>query len=148
MAARSIVIYLLALGLLAGCTMPSETATTSAEKPIDGSTYKIHVIFTAASVQADQNFTFPMQVDGTVVTHSPHIGAHMGLNHVEAAQASKTTYAIACKHVESQIPNDFDVTCTAPHDPGTYYLRGHAQETRGETVTNWWSDEVSFQVHK
>ncbi|MES2154800.1 MAG: hypothetical protein V4510_06655 [bacterium] len=133
--------------LLAGCTIPSDTTT---EKPVDASTYQIVVQWTISGVPGNSTFTFPMQVNSAagIVTSSPHIGAHYWTSHQESPATSNAATP-GCTHYKDgrQIPQDFDVTCTAPKAPGIYYLRGHVQETRGNQTYNWWSDEKSFTVN-
>ncbi len=155
MALRQIVSCLAVVAFLAGCTMPSDQTTTSpttgapaAEKPIDASTYTIAVDWTNPTMGPGTEFKFTEHIDGKVSTQSSHVGAHFGPNHVEAGMASATTYTTKCVHAAGNhtLPGGYEVTCTAPATPGTYYLRGHAQETRGTVVTNWWSDEVTFTV--
>lgn len=155
--ARPILACLLAAAFLAGCTMPSDTTTSTTgasatAKPVDASTYKITLDWVNPGVQAGLNFTFTEHIDGTIVTQSTHIGAHFGNATHDLAQASTTTYTKACVHAGTpstpkSLPGDFEITCTAPAQPGTYYLRGHARENVNGSDVNWWSDEVHFDVH-
>lgn len=140
---------LLALSLLAGCTMPSDPAasTTGTGPALAADTYRLHADWVLVNTQAGQNFTFTLHVDGNVSSTSPHIGGHMGPDQVPASQASKTTYPLPCIHGSTpmHVPNDIQVTCTAPATPGTYYIRGHVQDSTG--ALNWWSDEYTFTTH-
>jgi hypothetical protein len=144
--ARLIVLAALALAA-SGCTLPStpmSASNTSSEPAVDKDTYHIGLDWTSPGVPPGTNFTFGMHVDGTVVSQSTHVGAHFGTAPSDAP--STTVYASKCKHASGQLPNDFRVECTAPATAGTYYLRGHAQEVRGNTTINWWSEEVTFTV--
>ena len=137
------------LTILAGCGSPGgdgSSSTSSSTAPVDSSTYAIVLEdFPAAPVEAGANLTFKDRVTGSVQAYSDHIGAHFGRNTTTAP--STTVYNVTCAHQAGTLPGVFTVTCAAPQDPGTYFLRGHARITQPDgTQVSWWSEEHPFTV--
>jgi hypothetical protein len=140
---------LLILGL-AGCSSsddgaPSSTASPTPPAPTAGS-YTIMVMdFPTAPLGRNATFTFADHVSGDATRASDHIGAHFGP--APAPVPSTTVYPTACAHTHGDLPGVYQLTCTTPDVPGTYYLRGHARITTGTNSTvSWWSDELTFTV--
>lgn len=103
--------------------------------------------FPNAPLAAGQAFHFNSTIAGAHEPHnhmSDHIGAHFGSNSTTAP--STTVYNKTCAHRAGALPGTYEVTCTAPTELGTYYLRGHARMTEGNVTNQWWSPEVSFRV--
>jgi hypothetical protein len=117
----------------------------SGPAPPDDSSYLVTIEgFPVTPVPSNAAFTFTDRITGEHVRASDHIGAHFGLNRTEAP--STTAYPFACLHQSGDLPGTYEVTCTAPAEPGTYYLRGHARIGQGNESVSWWSGEQAFLV--
>ena len=138
--------------------MPDSPATATGGVVADAGTYTVTMTklaghsnpkfaqenLTMPEVRNGTDFQFEMKVEGSAVLQSDHIGGHFGLN--TSASPSKTTYPIPCNHVKGVLPLAYTITCTAPKATGVYHIRGHAQVTQGDKVSNWWSDDFVFRV--
>jgi len=136
------VLGLLTVALLAGCSGDPE-----ADPPApDAGSYTITLEgFPVAPIPANTTFTFTDRIEGDAVRASDHIGAHFGAN--STIEPSTAAYPVACVHTHGDLPGTYQVTCTAPTAPGTYFLRGHARITTADgAMVNWWSAEQAFVV--
>ncbi|HUR24418.1 MAG TPA: hypothetical protein VM327_00195 [Candidatus Thermoplasmatota archaeon] len=135
---------------LAGCSStpdagaPSSTSTSASPDPTADSYMVMVMGFPTTPVARNSTFTFTDHVSGDVTRTSDHIGAHFGP--VTAPVPSTTIYTTACNHTHGDLPGLYEVTCTAPANPGTYHLRGHARITTASGPVDWWSDELTFTV--
>lgn len=77
---------------------------------------------------------------------SDHIGAHMW-NRSIADPTGMLGNATSCAHTGGEMPGEYRAQCTAPMQPGTYYLRAHARMMDDDgQMHHWWGDERSFTV--
>ena len=138
----------LGLVLLAGCSSPDdggEPDVTPTPTVPGESDYTITLSdLPVAPLEAGAQFSFNSTISGNTTRSSDHIGAHFG-NKTSSAP-STTVYNVACVHTPGQLPGRYMVTCTAPQEAGTYFLRGHARITTGSAQVNWWSSEATFTV--
>jgi hypothetical protein len=129
---------------LAGCSDGGAEEPTGPPPPT-ASSYLVTVEgFPVTPVPSNTTFTFTDRITGEEVRASDHIGAHFGANSTQAP--STTAYPFACVHTQGDLPGTYQVTCTAPTLPGTYYLRGHARIGQGNESVSWWSGEQTFLV--
>jgi hypothetical protein len=126
----------------AGCTDPPEDEE---HEELGADSFHIEVQgFPSAPVLANTTFNFTDVITGGPEHVSDHIGAHFGPN--STTSPSTTAYPSICAHTGGSLPGSFQVTCTAPSMPGTYYLRGHARIIEGNVTNQWWSDEQTLIV--
>ena len=131
--------------LLAGCSDTKDDDTGGEDHPLDSATYAIALSdVPALPVIAGQPFHFNSTITGDETHASDHIGAHFG--NKTTTEPSTAVYNVTCAHQAGNLPGKYQVTCTAPMQPGVYYLRGHARITEGATVVNWWSPETTITV--
>ena len=130
--------------LLAGCSDPPAD-DDHADHPLDADTYAITLAdLPVLPVPAGTGFTFNSTITGDVQHASDHIGAHFGNR--TTTEPSTAVYNMTCAHTGGTLPGRFQVTCTAPAQPGVHYLRGHARIIDGTVTHHWWSDEATFTV--
>lgn len=130
--------------LFAGCSDGAGDEPAGPTPP-DASSYLVTVEgFPVTPIPSNATFTFTDRITGEEVRTSDHIGAHFGPN--STASPSVTAYPSACIHQGGNLPGTYEVTCTAPSMPGTYYLRGHARIGQGNESVSWWSGEHTFLV--
>ena len=77
---------------------------------------------------------------------SDHIGAHYW-NRTMMDPTAGLGNATTCQHRAAEAPGEWTAQCTAPAQPGTYYLRSHMRmmDEDGQ-MHHWWSDERTFTV--
>jgi hypothetical protein len=157
------VLTLLAV-LLGGCSSSDEgdspstdqatTATTSTPTPgsssasssatMAASPYTLSITnFPEVAMQPGTPFNYQLHVTGPDGT-SDHIGGHFSTKAVPTPTIEQ--YSFACNHGTNNLPGIYTVTCTAPAQAGTYYLRGHVRTGTGTATAHAWSSEMTFTV--
>lgn len=132
---------------LGGSTQPAATGGASSSAPTSaGPQYTLTVSnFPAVAVSKNSAFSFQLAITGSETKTSDHIGAHFGPSAV--SQPTVAAYANACNHIAGDVPGNYVVTCTAPNQAGTYYLRGHLRlGADAATHTHSWASERTFTV--
>jgi hypothetical protein len=77
---------------------------------------------------------------------SDHIGAHFW-NQTHSDPTGALAQSTGCAHTGGSLPGEYRIQCTAPMQPGMYYLRAHARMADdGGMMHHWWGDEATFTV--
>jgi hypothetical protein len=127
----------------------SATSTTGAASSTStpaGPQYTLAVSnFPTVAVNRNSAFSFQMDITGAERRTSDHIGAHFSKSAVPSP--ALTAYSFACNHVSGEAPGNYVVTCNAPNEAGTYYLRGHLRIGTDPGASHHWSAEQTFTVN-
>lgn len=112
--------------------------------PVAANALTVTVSSLPAAIPPGSSFSVQVTFSGSEEIFSDHLGAHFGP--ISTANPSNAAYPSTCTHQAGTSPATVQVQCTAPTQPGTYYLRGHGRTIESGTTFNWWSDEHSFTV--
>ena len=136
----------LLLGLVvavAGCSSPEQGPDPDDLAPLTTTTYLVQASIPTL-VQSGEDFSINVTVTGPSDRSSDHIGAHFGANRTSAP--STMVYNMTCTHQTAALPGTFQSRCSAPADPGVYYLRGHVRIIESNVTHQWWGEELAFTV--
>ena len=133
--------------LLAGCADPDDADDLSA------ATYQMNLEGMPTTPMAPGetfNVTVRGMMGGGVGMHrmdSDHIGAHFW-NMSVMDPTGMLGNATTCAHTGGEMPGEFGAMCTAPMEPGTYYLRAHARMDDGHAhgLHHYWGGEMPFTI--
>ena len=137
----------LVTALLAGCADPDDTDDLGA------STYQMQ-LQGMPTAPLDPGETFNVTVRSMMGTgmgmhrmDSDHIGAHFW-NMTVMDPTGMLGNAATCAHTAGEVPGEHRAMCTAPMEPGTYYLHTHARMEDGHAhgMHHYWGDETPFTV--
>lgn len=144
---QALLAAVLVTALLAGCADPD------GPEDLGASTYQMQLEGMPTTPIAPGE-TFNVTVRGMMGSgmgmhrmSSDHIGAHMW-NMSATDPTGMLDNATTCAHTGGEMPGEFQATCTAPMQPGTYYMRAHARMTDGHEhgLHHYWGDEETFTV--
>jgi hypothetical protein len=132
---------------LAGCSAEEDDGADEDgdHDHMDEHTYMLHMSDVPATVAPGAQFEIENMIGGHLEATSDHIGAHFW-NATQAHPTENLATSTACVHQAGDMPATYMVTCTAPMEPGTYYIRAHARGMEHDETFHWWSDEESFVV--
>lgn len=136
---------------LAGCTDPDAGDGTGDDGMMGPGSFHMSMSGMPAGPMAPgQKFNLTVMAQaGMAGMHgtSDHIGAHMW-NMSVSDPTGNLAGAMSCAHTGGDLPGEHRAQCTAPMEPGTYYMRAHARVTDGHEhgMHHYWGDETSFTV--
>lgn len=126
-------------------TTPPRSSSPSAGTTSTASPHTLTVSnFPQVSVRAGSAFSYKLDIAGPEAS-SDHIGGHFASSPVPSPVI--TAYSNACNHIEGDAPGTYTITCTAPAQAGTYYLRAHMRTGVDPSHAHAWSAEQTFTVH-